>query len=43
MIPTPSTSQSDGIKIDEMDKLVKILIEKLNKLELEKNSNRPAQ
>ena len=26
-----------------MEKLVKILIEKLNKLELEKNSNRPAQ
>ena len=41
--PVVSTSQSTDSKIDEMDKLVKILTEKLNKLELEKNSNRPAQ
>ena len=43
MIPTPSTSQSTDRKIDEMAKLVKILTAKLNKLEPEKNSNRPAQ
>ena len=41
--PVVSTSQSADSKIDEMAKLVKILIEKLNKLELEKNSSRPAQ
>ena len=43
MIPTPSTSQSANRKINEMAKLVKILTVKINKLELEKNSNRPAQ
>ena len=43
VIPAPSTSQSADSKIDEMAKLVKILITKLNKLKLEKNSNRPAQ
>ena len=37
-----STSQSVDSKIDEMDKLFKILTAKLNKLELEKNTNRPA-
>ena len=41
--PVVSTSQSADSKIDEMAKLVKILKAKLNKLELEKNSNRPAQ
>ena len=43
MIPPTSTSQTTDIKIDEMAKLVKILTAKLNKLELEKNLNRPAQ
>ena len=43
MIPPTSTSQTTDIKIDEMAKLVKILTAKLNKLELEKNSNNPAQ
>ena len=43
VIPTPSTSQSADRKIDEMAKLVKILTAKINKLEMEKNSNRPAQ
>ena len=38
-----STSHSTESKIDEMAKLVKILIAKLNKLELEKNSNKPVQ
>jgi len=41
--PGVSTSHSTEGKIDEMAKLVKILIEKLNKLELEKNSNKPVQ
>ena len=41
--PKASASQSANSKIDEMAKLVKILTTKLNKLELEKNSNRPAQ
>ena len=39
VIPTSSTSQSADSKIDEMAMLVKILTTKLNKLELEKNSN----
>ena len=43
MIPPTSTSQTTDSKIEEMAKLVKILKEKLNKLELEKNSNNPAQ
>ena len=38
-----STSQSAESKIDEMAKLVKILTTKLNKLELEKNSNKHVQ
>ena len=38
-----STSHSAEGKIDEMAKLVKILTEKLNNLELEKNSNKPVQ
>ena len=38
-----STSHSVEGKIDEMAKLVKILTAKLNKLELEKNSNKPVQ
>ena len=37
-----STSQSVDSKIDEMARLVKILTTKLNKLEMEKNSNIPA-
>ena len=37
-----SASQSVEGKIDEMARLVKILTTKLNKLELEKNSNKPA-
>ena len=41
--PVVSTSHSVEGKIDEMDKLVKILTAKLNKLELEKNSNKPVQ
>ena len=41
--PVVSTSQSADSKIDEMAKLVKILTAKLNKLELEKSSNMPAQ
>ena len=41
--PVVSTSHSAEGKIDEMSKLVKILIAKLNKLELEKNSNKPIQ
>ena len=41
--PVVSTSQPVDGKIDEMEKLVKILTTKLNKLELEKNYNRPAQ
>ena len=43
VISASSTSQSADSKIDEMAKLVKILTAQLNKLELEKNSNRPAQ
>ena len=43
MIPAASASQSTDSKIDEMAKLVKILTTKLNKMELENNSNRPAQ
>ena len=43
VIPTSSTSQSIDSKNGEMAKLVKILTSKLNKLELEKNSNKPAQ
>ena len=42
VIPAASTSQSADRKIDEMAKLVKFLTAKLNKLELEKNSNRHA-
>ena len=38
-----STPHSAKVKIDEMAKLVKILSAKLNKLELEKNSNKLAQ
>ena len=41
--PGVSTSHSVEGKIDEMAKLVKILTAKLNKLELEKNSNKPVQ
>ena len=41
--PVVSKSQSVDGKIDEMEKLVKILKSKLNKLELEKNSIRPAE
>ena len=41
--PVVSTSHSADGKIDEMEKLVKILTAKLNKLELKKNSNRHAQ
>ena len=36
-----STSHSVEGKIDEMAKIVKILTAKLNKLELERNSNKP--
>ena len=43
VISPASTSQTTDRKIHEMDKLVKILKENLNKLELEKNSNNPAQ
>ena len=38
-----STSHSTEGKIDHIDKLVKILTTKLNKLELDKNSNKPIQ
>ena len=41
--PGVSTSHSTKGKIDEMAKLVKILTAKLNKLELERNSNKPVQ
>ena len=41
--PVVSTSHSVEGKIDEMAKLVKILTTKLNKLELDKNSNKPIQ
>ena len=41
--PVVSTSHSTKGKIDEMAKLVKILTEKLKKLELEKNSNKHVQ
>ena len=40
--PGASSSLSAEGKIDEMAKLVKILTVKLNKLELEKNSSKPA-
>ena len=40
--PVVSTSQSADSKIDEMVKLVKGLTTKLNELEMEKTSNRPA-
>ena len=40
--PGGSSSLSAEGKIDEMAKLVKILTAKLNKLELEKNSSKPA-
>ena len=43
VIPLASTSQTTDNKIYEMEKLVKILTAKLNKLELEKNSNRSVQ
>ena len=42
MIPLASTSQIADSKIDAMAELVKNLTAKLNKLELEKNSNKPA-
>ena len=42
VITPASTSQTIDRKIDEMAKLVKILTAKLNKLELEKNSNKYA-
>ena len=42
-VPGVSTSHSVEGKINEMAKLVKILTAKLNKLELEKNSNKPVQ
>ena len=41
--PGVSTSHSAESKIDAMARLVKILTAKLNKLELEKNSNKPVQ
>ena len=41
--PGVSASHSAEGKIDEMAKLVKILTAKLNKLELERNSNLPVQ
>ena len=41
--PGVSTSHSTEGKIDEMAKLVKIMTTKLNKLELERNSNKPVQ
>ena len=41
--PVVSTFHSAEGKIDEMEKLVKILTAKLNKLELEKNSNKHVQ
>ena len=40
--PGGSASHSAEGKIDEMAKLVNILIAKLKKLELEKNSSKPA-
>ena len=43
VVSVPTASQSADNKFDEMEKLVKFLKTKLNKLELEKNSNRPAQ
>ena len=43
MILAHSTSQSADRKTDEIAKLVKISTAKLNKLELENNSNRLAQ
>ena len=41
--PVVSTSHSADGKIDDMEKLAKILTAKLNKMELEKKSNRPVQ
>ena len=41
--PVVSTSQLVDSKINEIEKLVKILTAKLTKLELEKNTNKPAQ
>ena len=43
VIPPTSTSQTSDNKIDEMAKLVKNFTSKMNKLELEKNSNKPTQ
>ena len=43
VITLASTSQTTDNKIYEMEKLVKILTAKLNKLELEKNSSKPTQ
>ena len=43
MIPSTSTYQTTETRIDEMTKLVKILTAKLNKLELDKNPNKPTQ
>ena len=43
MTPPTSTSHKAESKIDEMIKLVRILIAKLNKLELDKNPNKPTQ
>ena len=43
MIPPTSTSQTSESKIDDMAKLVRTLTTKLNKLELDKNSNKPPQ
>ena len=42
VVSTSAAPQSAKAKIDEMAKLVKILTTKLNKLELEKNSAKPA-
>ena len=41
-VSTSAAPQSAEAKIDEMAKLVKVLTAKLNKLELEKNSAKPA-
>ena len=43
MTPPTSTSQIVESKIDEMTKLVRTLTAKLNKLELDKNPNKPTQ
>ena len=42
VVSTSAAPQSAEAKIDEMEKLVKILTAKLNKLELEKNFAKPA-